>query len=80
MSDYFTRPASEPPVPCTGSGLDMAFTDEDVTFRSKGKPRYARATCPVCGRSFVVKVAHTRNRAPIVPVAVVPRHRTAQEG
>lgn len=73
--------AAVPPATCPGSGLDESYTPEDVTYRDKGKPRYARVTCPPCGRTFTVKVVYTRKGVSLGPegVVVVPRHR-AQEG
>jgi hypothetical protein len=74
---------SAEPAPCTGSGQDREYADEDVTYRDKSKARYARVSCPACGRTFAVKIVYTRSRTPINPprgVVVVPRHRAAQGG
>lgn len=78
---HAAQPAAEP-TPCTGSGLDRLYEPEDVTYRDKGKARYARVTCPACRRPpFTVKVVYSRKGVPLGPegVVVVPRHR-AQEG
>lgn len=70
------------PAPCTGSGLDRSYAPEDVTYRSGGQARYARVSCPTCGRTFTVKIIYTRKGVSLGPqgVVVVPRHRAAQEG